>query len=305
MEFRPLRAFVEVARLGGFSAAAKAVFSTQSTMSKAVKQLEEELGIPLLNRTGHRPVLTAAGEVVYRRGIKLLADREDLIAELDDIRGMKRGVLRLGLASVGSGTVFAQLFALYRQRYPGIEIQLVEQGSAQLETSLRAGAIDLAGALLPSSSDFDAEVVRREAVVAILPERHPLSTRSSLSFADLKDTPFILFDSDFAMHKMVIEACRRSAFEPTIAACSSQADFMVDLVGAGLGAAFLPLMVAQRTEHSAVRSIPLNEPNCEWVMAMIWRRDAHLMPAARAWLDLVRDCRAGASDPDASSGAQG
>lgn len=139
MEFRPLRAFVEVVRQGGFSQAAKTVFATQSTVSKAVKQLEEEVGVPLLDRIGHRSVLTAAGEVVYRRGVKLLADRDDLLAELNEIRGLKRGSLRLGLPPVGSNKLFAPLFAIYRQRYPGIDITLAEYGSAQLADRLQAG----------------------------------------------------------------------------------------------------------------------------------------------------------------------
>lgn len=115
MNFRPLRVFVEVVRQGGFSSAAKTVFATQSTVSKAVKQLEDEIGLPLLDRIGHRSVMTPAGEVVYRRGLKLLADRDDLLAELDEIRGVRRGSLRLGLPPVGSSTVFAPLFAIYRQ----------------------------------------------------------------------------------------------------------------------------------------------------------------------------------------------
>jgi DNA-binding transcriptional LysR family regulator len=67
MEIRTLRAFVEVVKQGGFSQAAKVVFATQSTVSKAVKQLEDEFGVLLLDRVGHRSTLTAAGEIVYRR----------------------------------------------------------------------------------------------------------------------------------------------------------------------------------------------------------------------------------------------
>ena len=111
MELRTLRAFVEVVRQGGFSQAAKVVFATQSTVSKAVKQLEEELGLPLLDRLGHKSRLTAAGEIVYRRAVRLLAEREDLEAELKDLRGLKRGTLRLGLPPIGSSMLFAPLFA--------------------------------------------------------------------------------------------------------------------------------------------------------------------------------------------------
>src|SRR5690349_14851255 len=111
MELRTLRAFVEVVRQGGFSQAAKTVHATQSTVSKAVKQLEDEIGMPLLDRIGHRTRLTTAGEIVYPRAVRLLAERDDLIAELEELRGLKRGCLRLGLPPVGSSTLFAPLFA--------------------------------------------------------------------------------------------------------------------------------------------------------------------------------------------------
>jgi DNA-binding transcriptional LysR family regulator len=149
MEIRTLRAFVEVVRQGGFSQAAKAVFATQSTVSKAVKQLEDEIGVPLLDRIGHRSKLTAAGEIVYGRAQRILAERDDLIAELGELRGLKRGTLRLGLLPVGSGTLFAPLFAIYRKRYPGIDIRLVEYGSERLWEVLLSGEIELAASLLP------------------------------------------------------------------------------------------------------------------------------------------------------------
>ena len=116
MEFRQLRALVEVVRQGGFSPAAKVVFAPQSAVSKAVKQLEDELGVPLLNRIGHRVTLTSAGEAVFRRATKLLADRDDLLTELDEVRGLQRGSLRLGLPPVGSNTLFAPVFVRFRQR---------------------------------------------------------------------------------------------------------------------------------------------------------------------------------------------
>ncbi|MGO1344268.1 LysR family transcriptional regulator [Chromohalobacter japonicus] len=293
MEFRPLRAFVEVVRQGGFSQAAKTVFATQSTVSKAVKQLEEEIGLPLLDRIGHRSVLTAAGEVVYRRGVKLLAGRDDLLTELDEIRGLKRGALRLGLPPVGSSTLFAPLFAVYSQRYPGIEVRLVEHGSAQLQESLRAGEIDFAGALLPTSEEFDWQMVRREPLVALLPSNHRLVGKRSISLADLKKTPFILFESGFALHRVILDASRRAGFEPNVVAQSSQIDFMIELVGAGLGAAFLPRMIATQRRNAVVRHVLLDEPGTEWIMAMVWRRDAYLSGAAKAWLELVREIHSG------------
>ena len=293
MEFRTLRAFVEVVRQGGFSQAAKTVFATQSTVSKAVRQLEDEIGVPLLDRIGHRSTLTAAGEVVYRRATRLLAERDDLLAEIGEIRGLKRGALRLGLPPIGSSNLFAPLFAIYRQRYPGIDVRLVEHGSDRLEEVLRAGEVDFAALLLPVSEDFEYQAMRREPLTALLPRGHALAQRDSIAFADLHDVPFILFESGFALNRIILDVCRRQGFAPTIAARSSQIDFIVELAAAGLGVAFLPRMIAEQRRRPTVSLVPLAEPEADWDMALVWRRGAYLPHAASAWLDIVREVRSG------------
>ena len=289
MELRTLRAFVEVVRQGGFSQAAKVVAATQSTVSKAVKQLEDEIGVLLLDRIGHRSTLTAAGEMVYRRALRILAERDDLVRELNELRGLQRGLLRLGLPPVGSSTLFAPLFAAYRGRYPGIDIRLVEHGSARLEEMLLAGEIDLAVSLLPVSEEFDWQEVRREPLEVMVPANDPLADRSTVRFAELRDHPFILFESGFALNRVIMQACRLHAFEPEVAARSTQIDFMVALVAAGLGVAFLPRMLAEQRRQPLVRHVAIVEPEPVWDVAMIWRRGAYLSHAAKAWLAILAD----------------
>lgn len=287
MELRSLRAFVEVVRQGGFSRAAETVFATQSTISKAVKQIEQEIGAPLLDRSGRRAALTPIGEVVFRRGVKLLADRDDLLAEIAELRGLKRGVLRLGLPPIGSSTLFAPLFAVYRRRHPGVEVRLSEQGSDQLQDSLRNGDIDFAGLLTPVAPDFDFAPVRREPMTALLRKDHPLAERTAITLQQLKDTPFIMYEQGFSLHRIILDACRRAGFEPSIATFSSQIEFMIELVGAGMGVAFLPRMIAEQRRRAGVRRVLLDEPDVEWSMTMAWRRNGYLSDAAHAWRRLV------------------
>lgn len=289
MELRTLRAFVEVVRQGGFSQAAKVVFATQSTISKAVKHLEDELGVILLDRVGHRSTLTAAGEIVYRRALSMLAERDDLVAELDELRGLKRGMLRLGLPPLGSSTLFAPLFATYRSRYPGVEIRLDEHGSKRLEELLLAGEMDFAATLLPVSDVFEAEPVRSEPLVALLPPSHPCCNATSVRLPELAASPFILFESGFALNAIILDACDRQGVVPNIVARSAQIDFIVALVAAGLGVGFLPRMIAEQRANAAVARVLLEEPGTDWSMAVIWRRGAYLSDAARAWLQLTRE----------------
>jgi DNA-binding transcriptional LysR family regulator len=292
MELRTLRAFVEVVRQGGFSQAAKTVFATQSTVSKAVKQLEDEVGARLLDRVGHRSKLTSAGEVVYRRALTMLAERDDLNAELDELRGLKRGTLRLGMPPIAGSIMFAPVFAEYHQRYPGIDIRLTERGGDSLKEILLAGEVDLASVLLPVSEEFDWQEGRNEPLMAVLAADHPLAALDSVDLDQLKTLPFILFETGFSLNRIVLDCCKQHGFEPEVVVRSGQIDFIVELVGAGLGVAFLPRIIAERRPNPRVRYVRLTEPGTAWHMAMIWRRNAYLSQAAKVWLDLAREVHA-------------
>lgn len=289
MEIRTLRAFVEVVRQGGFSNAAKAILATQSTVSKAVRQLEDELGLPLLDRLGHSSRLTAAGEIVYRRAAVMLAEREDLVSELDELRGLTRGVLRLGLPPLGSNILFAPLFALYRQRFPGIEIKLHQHGSRRLEEMVLAGEMDLAGSLLPVAPDFAWQSIHQEPIVALLPASHRLAGAARVDLGDLAADPFLLFQEGFAIDTVLQSACERRGLKPQVAVRSAQADFLVELVAAEVGVTFLPRMIADQRPRPGVARVLLDEPGTDWHMALVWRKGGYLSRAALAWLDLSRE----------------
>lgn len=287
MEIRALRMFVEVVRQGGFSRAAQTVFATQSTVSKAIKQLEEELGLQLLDRTGRHCRLTTAGEVVYRRATTILSQGDDLLAELEELRGLKGGVLRLGFPLIGSNTLFARWFAVYRSRYPAVDLKLEEHGSKRLEELVLAGELDLAASLLPASDAFEWLEVRREPIDVLLAADHPLADSGQLRFAQLATLPFVLYGPGFALNPMITSACRENGFTPIVAAQSSQIDFIIELVAAGLGVALLPRMIAEQRPHPKARRIAVDGPAIYWHMALIWRRGGYLSHAARAWLALA------------------
>ena len=289
MELRNLRALVEVVRQGGFSRAARTLFSTQSTVSKAVRQLEEELGEALLERLGNGVRLTGAGEIVYARAVAMLAESEHLVAELADLRGLISGRLRLGLPIFGSARLFAPLFAEYRSRHPGVEIELMEQGSARLEAALLAGEVELAVSLLPVPDAFDWQLVRDDPLMAVLWADHPLRGRTSVRLAELAASPLILFEQGFVLNARIEAACRARGFAPNAAARSGQVDFIIALVAAGLGVALLPRILTEGRPLAPLRTALVDETDLRWRAALVWRKGARLSPAARAWLALSRE----------------
>ncbi|MFF7705878.1 LysR substrate-binding domain-containing protein [Pseudomonas sp. NPDC007930] len=290
MELKQLRSFLEVVRRGGFTQAAATLHISQSAVSKQVAQLEQSLGVTLLDRHGSQLHLTAAGHAVKQRAEQMLRLRDDLLNELDDLQLLARGELRLGLPMIGGNELFASLFADYRQRYPNVNIQLSEGGTRAMEQAILDGEIELGGSLTPTDPQFDYQPFCDEPLDALLPADHPLAGNQQVNLGELANTPFLMYQRSFLLNDRLLQACRRYGFVPREGGRSGQADFLVALVAAGQGVVLLPSVVARALVRPGVIRLKLAEPaNLRWDIVFIWRRGAYLSHAAQAWLALLRE----------------
>jgi DNA-binding transcriptional LysR family regulator len=287
VELRNLRAFVEVARCGGFTAAARALNTTQSTVSKAVQQLEHDCGVSLIDRLGRGIRITEAGGIVLRRAANIQSEEENLESELAELRGLQRGRLKLGLPVLASSVLFAESVAAFRKRYPGIEVELQEQGSRRLEEGVRKGEVEIGASLQPISEDFSWRSIRDEPLMALLSVQHPLSGRSSLRLEELAATPTILFEEGILLNSVIQAAYRQRKIPLIDAGRSGNTDFIMAMVAAGLGVAFLPRIIIESRDHRSLRAVEVEDLDMWWKMALIWRRDRVLSPAAQRWLEMV------------------
>ena len=151
------------------------------------------------------------------------------------------------------------------------------------------GEIELAASLLPAAADFKWQPVRSEPMTVLRPSAQARTRRRTTDLAALRDLPFVLFEEGFAINRMILDGCRRQGFEPRVIARSSQIDFIVELVSAGLGVAFLPRMIAALQARPTIHQALLQEPRTQWQLAMMWRREAYLSHAAQAWLQLIAE----------------
>ncbi|MGY4177759.1 DNA-binding transcriptional LysR family regulator [Bradyrhizobium sp. USDA 4518] len=164
-----------------------------------------------------------------------------------------------------------------------------------LAERLSAGEIDFAASTLPVHDEFEWQAVRHEPMMALLSAKQAAGRGKSINLKDLEPMPFILFESGFAISRLVVDACRAAGFEPKVSTRSSQLDFVVKLVAAEMGIAFLPKTVAEQQRSAGLRSLLLTNPSIDWNIAMTWRREAYLSHAAKAWLALVREHSGGAA----------
>jgi DNA-binding transcriptional LysR family regulator len=246
-DLKRLRVLAEVARQGSFSAAAEALYLSQSAVSQQVATLEREVGMPLLERTPAGPKPTAAGRILLSHAEAVFCRLEEAEHQLAAVAGLEGGELRVASFPSASVTLLTEALAEYSRRYPGVALTVTEGEPEQTLPRLRAAEIDLAIVfdypMLPSEdSDRDVERVPllTESMYVALPRDHPLASRKTVRIADLADEAWLCGVRPSSCGEVVIRACREAGFEPRIAFESDEYQVLQGYVAAKLGFTLLP-----------------------------------------------------------------
>ncbi|GLR07997.1 LysR family transcriptional regulator [Mixta theicola] len=289
MDVRALRYFVEVVRQQSFTRAAEALFVTQPTISKMLRQLEDELDCTLLLREGRRLYLTDSGQVVYQRGQIILQEFKQLELEIGDINQLKTGELRLGVPPMVGMQIAGSVFA-FRQRYPGITLKIVESGGLTVQEAVLSGSLDLALTALPIDEQLPLNTLTlmRHPLCVLVPHAAPWLERTSVSLAEVTQHPLLIFNEEFSLNRQLKQAFQRENLTPQIAVRSGQWDFLAAMVQAGMGVAILPEPICQRLDRQSLLWLPL-ESELAWTLGLIWREGSYLSRSAQAWIDCCRE----------------
>ena len=289
MDIRALRYFVELVREKSFTRASEKLFVTQPTISKMIRNMEEELGQPLLNREGHSFTLTDSGQVLFAHGQLILAQMQQLEAELADLQSLQHGRLALGIPPM-VGHVYADLIRAYRSRYPKVELSIVEYGGRRIEQAVLEGELDLAITMLPTKEEGVLSALELDCypIQVVLPDLPRWRGGSEIRLAELQEEPFLLYTQAFTLSERLEQACQQAGFVPQVAARSSQWDFLTAMVRSGMGVAFLPEPICRRLTPDGLVLRPLL-PELSWRLGVIWPAKRYLSRTAEAWLALCRE----------------
>ncbi|AIQ65983.1 HTH-type transcriptional regulator GltC [compost metagenome] len=298
MDIRQLQYFVEAARLGSFSKAAKALYITQPTVSKMIRQIEEELGADLFYREGKSVKLTDAGEILLAKAQNIVESFHSLSSELDSLRKLKKGHVRIGLPPMVGANFFPAVIGQFHRKYPKVTIRLYEDGAKKVENDVENGILDIGMAVLPvDETKFHVFTFAEERLELLVPAGHRLEGRKSVSLAELKEEEFVLFQEDFALHDRVIDACVKAGFQPRVVYESSQWDLIAQMVAAGLGIGLLPQTICRDMDRSRISILAMTDPVIPWQLGMIWRKDRYLSFAAREWIGFAQGLLKDKGDP--------
>lgn len=289
MDIKHLQYFIEVTNFNSFSRAADHLFITQPTISKMIKNLEEELGVALFDRSRKQVTLTDAGQVILEQAKLINRAFNNLEMELDNLLGLKKGHIRIGLPPIFDASLILKIMGKFHEKYPGITFQIVEDGSKKkIEDDVCKNLLDVGVIVLPTKDDiFEHFSFLEEDLNLILHASHPLADRKEVHLAELENESFILLNKDFVLTDLIISACNTVGFFPrTISECS-QRSFIEEMVASKLGISLLPESICHQLA-SNVKSIKVVNPSISWKLAIIWGKNQYLSYAANEWLQFTK-----------------
>lgn len=285
---KTLQCFLTLVETENFTRAAQKCFITQPTLSKIIQRLEESLGETLLIRNNQKVELTQAGQIFEHSAREILGQWHRLQEDMSNLSGLKTGRLRLGVCPMMSSLIIG-LLTSFRKRYPGIELQMYEYGGFGCEQALLNNSLDIAFTALPTTHEIELvnQPLTKYPLLACVPEGHPLADKPQIQWQDFEPYPFILYNEDFSLAKLINRLSRKAGVQLNIAFRSGQWDFLAAMVEADMGVAILPEPICHRLSTSKLVFKPM-QPALTWDLALIWRQSLPLTPAANALLELSK-----------------
>jgi DNA-binding transcriptional LysR family regulator len=286
MELHQLEYFVAVAEEASFTRAATRVHVAQPGVSAQVRRLESELGQQLLDRSGRSVRLTEVGTAVLPFARAALDAVANARLAVDELAGLVRGQVTVGMVSGCALPVLAGLLASFRQAYPGVSITLTEENSDRLIELLKAGQLDLAliGAAGDATAEVETAVILEEELVALVDSSHPLAASAAgpdtsdpaagpdtsdpaaggaVTLTALRDVPLISLPRGTGVRMALDAACAGAGFTPNIVLEASALPMVVQLATQGLGLAVVPASAANAATAAPAANAATAAPDAD------------------------------------------
>lgn len=284
MNLRDLRYLIALADHKHFGNAAEACHVSQPTLSTQIRKLEEELGVALVERAPRRVMLTEAGKEIADRARQVLAEVEQMREVARRTRDPEAGSLRLGLFPTLGPYLLPHVMPALRERYPRLELLLIEEKTEVLLKMLRSGRIDAACLALPVHDDqLQAELLFEEPFLLAVPGSHPLAGTRSLRMDDLHDEHLLLLEDGHCLREQALDVCALAGAGERDDFRATSLETLRQMVAAGVGITLMPALAVSPPVNSpdSIRLIAFQGPHSpRRRIALVWRKSS----AMRAFL---------------------
>lgn len=290
MDLRHLRYFQAVAEELSFSKAAHRLRIAQPALSRAVQELEQDLGTRLIDRNRRTVSLTPAGTVLLGETSVVLERLDESVRRVKRTAAGEEGELRLGYIGPPTQPFLGRLLAEYRRRFPKVSVHLEERTPERVWEMVAKGRLSVALTRpVPGQGGkaLSTLPLRQEPLGIVVRADHPLAEKKSISWKALALEPLIVLArrEGVGLHDEILAACRAAGFAPRIAQSPSLMGTVLTYVEAGAGIGIATDSVAASSMPAGLRYIPVT-PEHSVPLVMVWNPD-ELSPAVKAFRDLT------------------
>jgi len=309
MNLRDLQYLVALAEHRHFGRAAEACFVSQPTLSTQIKKLEDELGVPLVERTPRKVLLTEVGRDIAQRA-------RDVLNEIEQIRGVARrtldpesGTVRLGIFPTLGPYLLPHVLPLVRQAFPKLELLLVEEKTETVLRLLREGKLDAGILALPLHEDsLHSEFLFEEPFLLAVSSEHPLAHRQGqLKLADLSNQNLLLLEDGHCLRDQALEVCHMAGAGEHSGFRATSLETLRQMVAANVGITLLPV-TAVKPPVAPVENLHLIEfkaPAPSRRIAMVWRKSSAMDGFLQRLAEVFRQLPADLLDPHGAASPPG
>jgi|SRR5438128_1285040 len=287
MELHQLRYFCAVADTGSFSRAAEQSHVSQPSLSQQILKLEDELGARLFDRLGRSVRLTELGKTFLPRARAVLRELEAARGDVVERKDSVAGSVTVGAIPTVAPYLLPRVLASFSRKFPQVQLTVIEEITPVLLDRLRASAVDLAVLALPiRGHEFESTPLLTEPLFAVLPQKHKLARRRSISLKDVRKEPFLLLRDGHCFRENAVAACDRARVHPQVIFESGQFSSLLSMVGAGMGVSLIPQMAMDK--KSGCRYVSISDPEATRTIGAVTLRGRSLTRASLSFLSLLQ-----------------
>jgi DNA-binding transcriptional LysR family regulator len=287
---RQMRALVALAKTGSFTLAANHLNLTQSALSGQIKELEQMLGVRVVERTTRKTQLSEVGRELTPLFDKMLQDLDRAMADIAGRKALKQGMVRIAAPQMLSCTLLPEAIAAYRAHYPDIQVRLMDSPVEQVSARVFSGEVDFGvGPERDANAEIEAQPLFEMPFVVVFPAGHALESRARITWGDINDFPFISLQGQFTerllrdMHASVRELSLSPYNEVTFMTTA------LAMVHAQLGITVCLPYAEKMVQLYGLRMRQLTDPELTRRFFVYTRNARALSPAAESFVAFLRD----------------
>jgi DNA-binding transcriptional LysR family regulator len=283
---RQLRAYLAVLEAASFSEAAKAMHLSQAALSGLIKELENRLGVRLLDRTTRKVSPSVVGEAFEPMARRVLANLDEALDSVTNLKELRRGLVRVAAPETLSCTLLPELIAMYNRRHPGVEVRFDDVPIQQVLAGLHNGSTDIgfgpAGVM--ADQEVEAHMICADPLWVALRPDDPLTRSPSVSWKDLRSRPLINYMPNIAINVLSNVPPRH---HPAELVPVHRVNTALSMLRVRQGAVICPSMAASLVRGFGLTFLPLRQPIVKWRIALFARRRTSLSPAVESFLNFT------------------